>query len=74
MTLKKPHKRALDAYRNWFTKPYPVLGGLAKAALDDSDDLVVLNELPEADYLSTLLKRHWPAKVGGFRLLQLNPQ
>ncbi|KAL2834362.1 hypothetical protein BDW59DRAFT_178782 [Aspergillus cavernicola] len=59
--LKRPNKRVLEAYRHWFQKPYPVLGGAAKETLDDSDDLVALNTLPEGDYLSMLLRRHWPA-------------
>ncbi|KAL4784619.1 hypothetical protein BJX76DRAFT_356853 [Aspergillus varians] len=59
--LKRPNKRVLEAYRHWFQKPYPALGGVAKEALDDSDDLVALNTLPEGDYLSIFLRRHWPA-------------
>jgi len=60
--LKRPNKRVLDVYRQWFKKPYPVLGGQAKTFLDASDDLVALNTSPEADYLSLFLRRHWPAK------------
>jgi hypothetical protein len=61
--LKRPNSRVLDTYKHWFQKPYPVLGGLAKTALDNTEDLVALNTLPEGDYLSTLLRRHWPATV-----------
>lgn len=63
LRLKRPHQRALDAYRNWFQKPYPALGGQAKTALDDAGDLTVLNMPPETDYLSTFLRLHWPARV-----------
>lgn len=31
---KHPNKRALEAYRYWFSKPYPALG-VAKTALDN---------------------------------------
>jgi hypothetical protein len=61
--LKRPSSRALETYRHWFQKPYPVLGGIAKTALDNTDDLVALNTLPEGDYISTLLRRYWPATV-----------
>ncbi|KAL4948176.1 hypothetical protein BDW69DRAFT_189508 [Aspergillus filifer] len=57
--LKRPNKRVLEAYRHWFLKPFPVLGGFAKRALDDTDDLVALSTLPEGDYLSMFLRRHW---------------
>ncbi|GFG18546.1 hypothetical protein IFM61392_10601, partial [Aspergillus lentulus] len=60
MRLKQPNKRVLDAYRNWFMKPYPALGGQAEKALDISDDLVNLSTLPEADILSSTLRRYWP--------------
>ncbi|GFF55802.1 monocarboxylate permease [Aspergillus lentulus] len=60
MRLKQPNKRVLDAYRNWFMKPYPALGGQAKKALEISDDLVNLSTLPEADILSSTLRRYWP--------------
>jgi hypothetical protein len=63
LRLKRPHQRALDAYRHWFQKPYPVLGGQAKTSLDDASDLTVLNMPPETDYLSTFLRLHWPARV-----------
>jgi hypothetical protein len=61
--LKRPNKRVLDAYRQWFKKPYPALGGQAKTFLDASNDLVALNTSPETDYLSLFLRRHWPAKA-----------
>ncbi|KAL4862447.1 hypothetical protein BDV12DRAFT_190406 [Aspergillus spectabilis] len=35
---------------------------LAKTALDDPGDLVSLGKPPESDYLSILLRKHWPAK------------
>ncbi|RFU75426.1 hypothetical protein TARUN_6820 [Trichoderma arundinaceum] len=57
--LKRPTKRVLKAYREWFTKPYPVLGGQAKTFLDDATDLIGLNAL-ETDYLSLLLRQYWP--------------
>ncbi|OJJ61040.1 hypothetical protein ASPSYDRAFT_29548 [Aspergillus sydowii CBS 593.65] len=60
--LKHPNKRALEAYRYWFNKPYPALGGVAKTALDNEDDLVALNTPPEKDHLSRLLRWYWPAK------------
>ncbi|KAL4794540.1 hypothetical protein BDV19DRAFT_364785 [Aspergillus venezuelensis] len=60
--LRRPTKRVLEAYRHWFLKPYPVLGGAAKRTLDDADDLVSLNSLPEGDYLSMFLRRHWPVQ------------
>ncbi|KAL3495319.1 hypothetical protein BJX62DRAFT_246055 [Aspergillus germanicus] len=59
--LKRPNSRVLDTYKHWYQKPFPVVGGIAKTALDNADDLVALNTLPEGDYLSTLLRRHWPA-------------
>lgn len=62
--LSRPHKRVLDAYKHWFIKPYPLLGGRAKTFLDAADDLVALNTSPESDYLSLFLRRHWPAKAG----------
>ncbi|KUL83695.1 hypothetical protein ZTR_07476 [Talaromyces verruculosus] len=62
MKLERPNKRVLDAYREWFKTPYPALGGRAKTVLDNSDDLVALNMVSEADYLSILLRRHWPVK------------
>lgn len=65
MKLERPNKRVLDAYREWFKKPYPALGGRAKTVLDNFDDLVALNMVPEGDYLSILLRRHWPVKVRG---------
>jgi ABC-type taurine transport system ATPase subunit len=61
--LKHPNSRVLDTYKHWFQKPYPVLGGITKTALDNPDDLVALNSLPEGDYLSNLLRRHWPSTV-----------
>ncbi|OIW26519.1 hypothetical protein CONLIGDRAFT_683493 [Coniochaeta ligniaria NRRL 30616] len=59
--LKRPNKRVLDAYRLWFKKPYPALGGLAKTFLDTPEDLVGLNT-SETDYLSLFLRRHWPTR------------
>ncbi|KAL6809566.1 hypothetical protein J3E69DRAFT_351000 [Trichoderma sp. SZMC 28015] len=59
--LKPPSKRILDTHREWFSNPRPVLGGLSKTFLDDSDDLVGLHSL-ETDYLSILLRRYWPFK------------
>ncbi|RYP65485.1 hypothetical protein DL769_006308 [Monosporascus sp. CRB-8-3] len=53
--LKRPNKRVLDAYRQWFKKPDPVLGGQAKTFLDASNDLVALNT-SETDHL-------WPADI-----------
>ncbi|KAI0514794.1 hypothetical protein F5B22DRAFT_647273 [Xylaria bambusicola] len=42
--LKRPSKRAHDAYRQWFNKkPYPALGGQAKTFLDDLNDLEELS-------------------------------
>lgn len=64
LRLKRPHQRALEAYRHWFQKPYPVLGGQAKTALDDAGDMTVLNMPLETDYLSKFLRLYWPAKVG----------
>ena len=61
--LKRPNQRVLDAYRQWFKKPYPALGGQAKTFLDSLNDLVALNTSLEADYLSLFLRRHWPAKA-----------
>ncbi|KAK1753623.1 hypothetical protein QBC47DRAFT_46450 [Echria macrotheca] len=60
--LNRPSQRVLDAYRQWFTKPYPALGGIAKTALDDPNDLVLLGTdgSSETDYLSLLLRRYWP--------------
>ncbi|KAL3459155.1 hypothetical protein BJX64DRAFT_291552 [Aspergillus heterothallicus] len=58
--LDRPDGRVLDTYKHWFQKPHPALGGVAKTALDDAEDLVVLKSLPEGDYLSSLLRRHWP--------------
>ncbi|KAI0543699.1 hypothetical protein F4679DRAFT_567742 [Xylaria curta] len=58
-SLKRPNKRVLDAYRQWFKKPYPALGGQAKTFLDDSNDLVALNT-SETDALSLLVRRYWP--------------
>jgi hypothetical protein len=63
LRLKRPHQRALDAYRHWIQKPYPVLGGQGKTALDDAGDLTVLNMPLETDYLSTFPRLHWPARV-----------
>ncbi|RYP14827.1 hypothetical protein DL765_006128 [Monosporascus sp. GIB2] len=60
--LKRPNKRVLDAYRQWFKKPHPVLGGQAKTFLDASNDLVALNT-SETDHLSLFLRRQWPAKA-----------
>ncbi|KAL3473022.1 hypothetical protein BJX99DRAFT_234338 [Aspergillus californicus] len=60
--LKRPHNRALETFKHWFQKPYPALGGLAKTIMDNTEDLVALNSLPECDYLSMLLRRHWPVK------------
>ncbi|EHK20569.1 uncharacterized protein TRIVIDRAFT_223886 [Trichoderma virens Gv29-8] len=37
--LKRPSKRVLTAYREWFNKPRPALGGLSKTFLDDPNDL-----------------------------------
>ncbi|KAI1739569.1 hypothetical protein F4680DRAFT_422000 [Xylaria scruposa] len=59
--LKRPNKRVLDAYRQWFKKPYPALGGQAKTFLDDSNDLVAL-KTSETDPLSLLVRRYWPTK------------
>jgi len=61
--LKKPNKRVLEAYVQWFKKPYPALGGRAKTFLDAPNDLVAVNTPPETDYLSLFLRRHWPAKA-----------
>ncbi|UKZ78867.1 hypothetical protein TrVFT333_006613 [Trichoderma virens FT-333] len=59
--LKRPSKRVLTAYREWFNKPRPALGGLSKTFLDDPNDLVGLHSL-ETDYLSIFLRRYWPIK------------
>ncbi|QYT03245.1 hypothetical protein H0G86_010215 [Trichoderma simmonsii] len=59
--LKQPSKRIIKTYREWFNNPRPVLGGLSKTFLDDSDDLVGLHSL-ETDYLSIFLRRYWPFK------------
>lgn len=61
--LKRPNKRVLDAYGQWFKKPYPALGGQAKTFLDAPNDLVALNTSPATDYLSLFLRRYWPAKA-----------
>lgn len=61
--LNKPNQRVLDAYTQWFKKPYPALGGQAKTFLDAPQDLVALNTSPATDYLALFLRRHWPAKA-----------
>ncbi|KAK5662246.1 hypothetical protein OQA88_8151 [Cercophora sp. LCS_1] len=58
--LRRPPSRTVSAYRHWFQSPHPVLGGLCKHFLDDENDLVGLGNVPDADYLSLLLRRHWP--------------
>ena len=60
--LKRPNKRVLDAYRLWFKKPFPALGGLSKNFLDIPEDLAGLNT-SETDYLSLFLRHHWPSRV-----------
>ncbi len=61
--LHRPNRRTLDAFRHWFSKPFPVLGGVAKSLLDDENDLVALKTPPDLDYLSKFLRQHWPTKV-----------
>ena len=72
--LRRPSNRTLDAYKHWFQVPdpafpdhqdrRPALGGLSKNFLKDKNDLVGLgNASAEADYLSLLLRRHWPVIV-----------
>jgi hypothetical protein len=61
--LKRPNKRVLVAYSQWFKKPYPALGGQAKTFLDTPQDLVALNTSPATDYRALFLRRHWPAKA-----------
>jgi hypothetical protein len=63
--LKRPNQRVLDAYRVWFKKPYPGLGGLSKSFLDVPEDLVGL-KTKKTDHLSLLLRRHWPTEVSHF--------
>jgi hypothetical protein len=60
--LRKPDKRVLDTYKQWFLEPHPPLGGQAKRFLDNEDDLVAL-KVSETDYLSQFLRRHWPVQV-----------
>ncbi|KAL4878026.1 hypothetical protein BJY04DRAFT_221598 [Aspergillus karnatakaensis] len=60
--LQQPNKRALGAFKHWFLKPQPVVGGVAKTALDNPNDLVSLGKVPETDYLSVLLRKYWPVK------------
>jgi hypothetical protein len=60
--MKRPAKRVLDTYRQWFTRPYPALGGKSKTFLEDHSDLVAL-KTSETDYLSLFLRRHWPANA-----------
>ncbi|KAF6798239.1 hypothetical protein CMUS01_15725 [Colletotrichum musicola] len=63
--LKRPSKRVLNAFEAWFSKP-PKLGGRAKRVLESPQDLVALNPSQETDYLSELLRRHWPAEKESF--------
>ncbi|KAL4866928.1 hypothetical protein BDV12DRAFT_210217 [Aspergillus spectabilis] len=49
--LQRPSKRALDCFRPWLLKPHAKLGGLMS-----------LNKPPETDFLSVLLRNHWPAR------------
>jgi hypothetical protein len=60
---RRPNKRALDAWCHWFSKPFPVLGGISKHFLNNKDDLVALKAPQDLDYLSKFLRQHWPAKV-----------
>ncbi|EJT68618.1 hypothetical protein GGTG_13808 [Gaeumannomyces tritici R3-111a-1] len=59
--LARPNKRVVGAYRSWLTKPTRRLGGLPGLFLDDESDLVAIKTPKDHDYLSELLRRHWPA-------------
>ncbi|KAH7308559.1 hypothetical protein B0I35DRAFT_442192, partial [Stachybotrys elegans] len=67
--LEAPSHRALSAFRKWFKGEFPaedgrdvgpVLGGLAKFALDSPEDLIALRSMRNRDPLSRLLRNHWP--------------
>lgn len=60
--LRRPDSKTLSAYKYWFNHPVPVLGGQAKDYLNHVDDLVGLGTPPEPDYLSIILRRHWPVR------------
>ncbi|KAF6782351.1 hypothetical protein CSOJ01_16008 [Colletotrichum sojae] len=69
--LKRPTKRVFKAFEAWFSKP-PKLGGRAKRVLESPQDLVPLNPSQETDYLSELLRRHWPAEKESFAAGTIN--
>ncbi|KAF2804458.1 uncharacterized protein BDZ99DRAFT_397802 [Mytilinidion resinicola] len=67
--LDRPSNRVVEAFRIWFDggrpkkgnpKPDPVLGGRAKYALDNEQDLVALKTPADDDFLSRFLQDHWP--------------
>lgn len=61
--LKPPGDRPLAAVRHFFEKPHHILGGKAKAFLNDQDDLVTMKNPNDIDYLSRFLQRHWVTEV-----------
>ena len=82
--FKRPSGRALTTTRAYMdggtglrsdgSKILPALGGIAKDALDNEDDLVALRSHDNTDYLSRVLRRHWPTKVTGiFEIRQMMP-
>ena len=60
--LRRPNNKTVEAYKYWFNNPVPVLGGQAKDFLNHADDLAGLGDPPEPDYLSVILRRHWPVQ------------
>lgn len=61
--LKKPGNRTILAFTQWLEHSYRPLGGRAQTFLSKRDDLVALKAPHQADYLSILMRRYWPAKV-----------
>ncbi|KAK4148891.1 hypothetical protein C8A00DRAFT_47387 [Chaetomidium leptoderma] len=47
--LPKPSQRVLTAFRHWFNKPFPVLGGQSKNFLEAKDGLVALSPQRDSD-------------------------
>jgi hypothetical protein len=71
--MNKRRPRALSVLRNWLVGDEaqhhrigsykPVITGLAKARLDEKQDLVTLRRPADKDLLSCFLQEHWIFKA-----------
>ncbi|KAL8703745.1 MAG: hypothetical protein Q9201_003070 [Fulgogasparrea decipioides] len=65
LSLKRPGKRTLEAFRNKFMNAdssgenFPTLGGRSASILDDENELVTLRAWPHDDKLTSFLRRYF---------------